>query len=127
MANRTPPARKPTKILVDVETKQIQINWADGHASIYDMTYLRRACPCVQCQPWKEGMGEVGKPSEEALSATGELESPSDVSPVGGYAVQFNWRDGHSFGIYDFGYLRDLCPCPVCTSAFSGEYRPDLD
>lgn len=127
MANLSQLSRKPTKVLVDVDSKQVQINWADGHSSIYDMTYLRRACPCVQCQPWKEGMGEIGKPSEEALTAVGELASPGDVSTVGAYAIQFNWKDGHTFGIYDFGYLRDLCPCPECSARFSGDYRPDLD
>ncbi len=126
MINRTPQSRKPNKILVDIDSKQIQINWADGHSSVYGMTYLRRACPCIECQPWKEGMGEVGKPSEQALTAEGDLSSPGDISTVGAYGIQFNWKDGHNTGIYDFGYLRDLCPCPECIAAFSGDYRPDL-
>ena len=112
----SPSSRKPSKILVDVQTDQIQINWADGHASVYDLTYLRRACPCVECQPWKEGMGEVGKSPESVRNATGHLNAIGDVSPVGGYAIQFYWADGHSTGIYDWGYLRDLCPCAECTS-----------
>jgi DUF971 family protein len=109
-------SNKPAKILVDVESKQIQINWGDGHISVYDLTYLRRACPCAQCQPWKEGVGEVGQSPEEVLKAVGNLQAVGDVSMVGGYAIQFNWADGHSFGIYDFGYLRDLCPCDECVA-----------
>ena len=36
------------------------------------------------------------------------------VSPVGNYALQFSWSDGHDTGIYTFDYLRKLCPCPQC-------------
>ncbi len=115
MSSRPPEARKPTKILVDVDTRQVQINWADAHTSVYDMTDLRRACPCIQCQPWKEGLGPVGVTPEAVQRAEGALDSPEDISLVGGYAISFRWADGHTFGIYDFEYLRDLCPCPICT------------
>lgn len=114
MSDISPMMKKPAKILVDLETKQMQIRWADGHESIYDLTYLRRACPCVQCQPWKEGMGEVGKLPDSVLNAVGELRSMSDVTMAGGYGLQFQWADGHSYGIYDFEYLRALCPCKEC-------------
>ncbi len=114
MPSRSRESKKPGKILVDLNTKQLQVNWADGHESIYDLTYLRRACPCVQCQPWKEGMGKVGELPESVLNAVGELKSMSDVSMTGGYAIQFQWADGHSYGIYDFEYLRALCPCSEC-------------
>ena len=36
------------------------------------------------------------------------------VAPVGNYALQFEWSDGHKTGIYAFDYLRALCPCPQC-------------
>jgi DUF971 family protein len=39
------------------------------------------------------------------------------VSPVGNYALQFGWSDGHNTGIYTFDYLRELCPCPQCIPA----------
>ncbi len=114
MSNMLRTGKKPSKIFVDLETKQMQVKWGDGHDSIYDLTYLRRACPCVQCQPWKEGMGEVGKVPDHVLEAIGELKSLSDVSMAGGYGIQFQWADGHSYGIYDFEYLRALCPCQEC-------------
>ncbi len=124
MGNSSSLKRKPQKILVDTDTKQVQINWQDGHTSVYHFTYLRRACPCVECQPWKEGGGPVGLPPQSVLTAIGDLTSANDVSMVGGYGIQFNWTDGHTFGIYDFGYLRDLCPCPECSAHFEGEFRP---
>jgi DUF971 family protein len=36
------------------------------------------------------------------------------VVPVGNYALNFGWSDGHSTGIYTFDYLREICPCPQC-------------
>ncbi len=114
MSSLSPASRKPSKVLVDLNTNQMQIRWSDGHESTYDLTYLRRACPCAQCQPWKEGMGEIGKLPDHVLNAVGGLKSVSDVSMAGGYAIQIHWADGHSYGIYDFAYLRALCPCEEC-------------
>ena len=33
----------------------------------------------------------------------------TELQPVGRYALQPYWRDGHSTGIYTYDYLRDLC------------------
>jgi len=107
---------KPQKILIDIENRAMQINWQDVHESIYDLTYLRRACPCAECQPWKEGIGKPGESPESVLKAVGELKAVSDVSPVGGYAIQFQWVGGHSSGIYSWDYLRELCPCDEDTA-----------
>jgi len=41
---------------------------------------------------------------------------------VGNYAIQIEFTDGHSTGIYSFDYLRTICPCDACARAFrSGE------
>jgi DUF971 family protein len=37
-----------------------------------------------------------------------------DIQPVGRYALQFSWSDGHDSGIYSYGLLRQLCQCDVC-------------
>ena len=34
--------------------------------------------------------------------------------PVGSYAITPVWEDGHDYGIYDWHYLRALCPCEEC-------------
>lgn len=39
---------------------------------------------------------------------SGELES---LEVVGNYALQLIWADGHSYGIYSWELLRQLCPC----------------
>jgi len=36
------------------------------------------------------------------------------IIPVGNYALQPEWSDGHHTGIYTWAYLRGLCPCAEC-------------
>ena len=42
---------------------------------------------------------------------------PASAHAVGRYAIQFNWLDGHSAGIYSFEYLRRHCQCGECRFA----------
>jgi DUF971 family protein len=39
---------------------------------------------------------------------------PASAHGVGRYAIQFNWQDGHSGGIYSWDYLRRHCQCAEC-------------
>ncbi len=43
------------------------------------------------------------------------LAKPASAHAVGRYAMQFNWLDGHSAGIYSWDYLRRNCQCQECT------------
>jgi DUF971 family protein len=109
----TPPAIqvKPAGIVVDLEQRLLQINWDDGHTSIYDFDTLRRACPCAECRPWIHDLVKQQTPHEipeSTRTARGELATLRDIQPVGSYALFFNWADGHTYGIYDWKYLRAL-------------------
>jgi DUF971 family protein len=46
---------------------------------------------------------------------------PVAIRPVGRYAIQIDWSDGHTTGIYPFDRLRSLCPCPLCSAPASAE------
>jgi DUF971 family protein len=37
------------------------------------------------------------------------------IEPVGSYALQLIWGDGHRTGIYTFDYLRQICECEECS------------
>lgn len=110
---------KPAGIVVDVDTRQFQINWDDAQSSVFDFDTLRRACPCAECRPWIHDMMKSSGPHEspEAVkSARGELKSMQDIQLVGSYAIHFNWADGHTTGIYDWKYLRNLDPNLAATT-----------
>jgi len=48
-------------------------------------------------------------PEEDTPATRMEL-----VEGVGSYAISIQWSDGHNFGIYNWKYLRALCPCSEC-------------
>jgi ATP-binding protein involved in chromosome partitioning len=91
--------------------RHLAITWSDGHQSVYDVRALRLACACAECiDEWT---------GEERLA---DASVPADVAPVkmqsvGRYAIQIDWSDGHTTGIYPFRRLRELCGCDACVAA----------
>ena len=105
----------PSGITADRSKKEMTIHWNDGHTSVYPFELLRAACPCASCRGGHENMSS--EPAEEMFSRhLGD--SPQTriqrVEAVGSYAIMIEWEDGHSFGIYNWYYLRKLCPCSEC-------------
>ena len=43
-----------------------------------------------------------------------------EVKPVGNYAIQIDWSDGHKAGIYSYEHFREICPCAECQTALEG-------
>ena len=41
-----------------------------------------------------------------------------NATAVGNYAIQIEFSDGHASGIFSFGVLREICPCPDAGSEF---------
>jgi DUF971 family protein len=106
---------KPTGIDVHQKNHQMVITWDDGHTSTYSFSLLRHACPCAECRGGHDNMSSDPDPLVYDLP---EEDSPRtmliSVEAVGSYAISLNWEDGHHYGIYNWDYLRTLCPCPSC-------------
>ncbi len=123
-ANRPLPreAATPAKVRVLItEGKGLEIDWQDGHKSAWSFAWLRDACPCATCI---EERKQEGRKAGEPKPKSGELlpmykppSKPSGAHGVGRYALQFNWLDGHSGGIYSWDYLRRHCTCSECKLA----------
>ena len=90
---------------VKLEMDDVVIEWSDGHTSRYPHRELRIDCACAACI---EEM--TGRQLLDVLSVPGDIFAV-DFIPVGKYAVQFAWSDGHSTGIYPFTMLRQACRC----------------
>jgi hypothetical protein len=58
-------------------------------------------------------------PPPRDTSAPGMYELKA-ASPVGNYALQFLWGDGHGEGIFPWELLRSLCECSSCTGGAPG-------
>jgi DUF971 family protein len=112
----------PEKVRVLLtEGKGLEIDWADGHKSAWTFAWLREACPCATCveQRTLEGR-KPGQPKPKpaaVLPMYTPPPKPASAHAVGRYALQFNWLDGHSGGIYSWEYLRRVCQCRECTFA----------
>ena len=80
----------------------LAITWQDGHESVYPVRALRLACSCAVCVDEWTG--------EERLDPASVPEDvrPVKIEPVGRYALQIRWSDGHETGIYPFRRLREL-------------------
>jgi DUF971 family protein len=84
---------------------ELAVRWNDGVESYIALERLRRSCPCAACGGEPDVLGRIQSP-EVTYSATSFVMKA--FTPVGGYALQFRWGDGHDTGIYSFEYLRKL-------------------
>ena len=97
----TDDAHRPSEIRQH-DARTLSITWADGAVSLIDVRALRLACGCAHCiDEWS------GRPLLDASSVAEDV-APIGIQPVGRYAIQIQWSDGHDTGIYPFERLRGL-------------------
>jgi DUF971 family protein len=102
----------PTRIHADRTAGTLELEWQDGHVTIYNAHDLRWLCPCAFCR------GEAGLPGwlDTAPTLTAEQTRLVDVHLIGSYAIAPAWADGHHTGYYPYVLLRDRCPCAACAA-----------
>lgn len=114
--------KKPTSVKIHVKTGAgVDVTWADGHSSHFDFPYLRDLCPCATCndeRAKKESFGPKGLSSSAVLPMYKPKARAQSATQVGNYAIQINFNDGHSTGIFSYDYLRTICPCRDCEATF---------
>ena len=89
----------------------LSMAWSDGHVSPFPLRYLRDECPCAECKG-ETVLLHTFHPSPQP-EKPGRYDIRS-ITPVGSYAIQMLWGDGHETGLYAWDYLRDICPCDEC-------------
>lgn len=105
---------KPTD-LKRISSAEIEITWTDGAVLRYRAQPLRDACPCATC---RERRGEGGMEAKSAAPAAIALPVLSaaearplaidNLRPVGNYAYNIAFSDGHKSGLFTLERLRDL-------------------
>jgi DUF971 family protein len=96
--------------------RETVVEWGDGHVSRYPHAILRGYCPCAGCQ---------GHGSDIQFVETTDFQQEIDrIEPVGNYALQITWFDGHGTGLYTYRYLRELCGCEACRAARAEHTHP---
>lgn len=99
-----PPAMRP----VDLQAigTELAIRWDDGSESFIPLLTLRRHCPCASCAGEKDILGNLYKGPDRPL--TPKSSEIVRLEPVGSYAIQPVWADGHNTGLFTYEYLRRL-------------------
>jgi DUF971 family protein len=85
---------------------ELAIRWEDGGESFIPLEKLRRGCPCAGCQGEVDILGQRHKSPDKPLLPTAF--ALVRFVPVGGYAIQPLWADGHNSGIFSFEYLHQM-------------------
>lgn len=84
---------------------ELALLFQDGCELFIPLETLRKACPCAHCQGEPDAIGRVVKPFSVLTEKSFTL---TKITPVGGYALQLTWADGHASGIYSLEYLKRL-------------------
>ena len=97
MAGLTPNTPQPTAITVHQQSRVLEVGFDDGKAFAIPFELMRVYSPSAEVQ----GHG----PGQEVLQTGKRLVAVTALEPVGNYAVQPTFSDGHSSGIFSWDYL----------------------
>ena len=92
--------RIPTGITLHQKSRILEIAFADGRTFRLPYEFLRVYSPSAEVR----GHG----PGQEVLQVGKRQVEIRGLEPVGSYAVQPQFSDGHNTGIYSWDYLYEL-------------------
>jgi len=90
----------PTEIKLHQKSRVLEIAFDDGKTFRLPYEYLRVYSPSAEVR----GHG----PGQEVLQTGKQAVEIRTMEPVGSYAVQPQFSDGHGTGIYSWDYLYEL-------------------
>lgn len=90
----------PTEIKLHQKSRMLELTFSDGKHFELPCEYLRVYSPSAEVR----GHG----PGQEVLQVGKKNVEITDIQPVGSYAVQLVFSDGHDSGLYSWDYLYDL-------------------
>jgi len=91
---------KPTEISLHKKSRILEITFADGEHFEFSCEFLRVHSPSAEVQGHGPGQGVLQLGKEDVVI--------NRIDPVGGYAIQPAFDDGHDTGIYSWETLYDL-------------------
>ena len=91
----------PIEINLHQKSARLELVYADGSRFELSCEFLRVHSPSAEVR----GHG----PGQEVLQTGKKNVKITALKPVGHYALQLVFDDGHDTGIYSWQYLRELC------------------
>lgn len=99
MAGLSKDTPRATEIKLHRQSRLLQISFADGKSFRIPCEFLRVYSPSAEVRGHS--------PGQEVLQ-TGKKDVNIDhIEPVGNYAIQLNFSDGHNTGLYSWDLLYD--------------------
>jgi DUF971 family protein len=96
-------AAAPETITLAADRGRLQLTWPDGEQASVSAARLRAACRCAWCTRAR---------IEGTFPACFDAVAIDRLAPVGGYAVNLAFSDGHGRGIFPWSYLRTIAARP---------------
>ena len=93
-------SEQPTEIKLHQQSRMLEIAFDDGASYQLPCEFLRVYSPSAEVA----GHG----PGQEVLQVGKKNVGVTELIPVGSYAVQINFDDGHDTGLYTWEYLYKL-------------------
>jgi prepilin-type processing-associated H-X9-DG protein len=93
------PAAIPETVVLKGDRMRLDIAWWNGKATEIGAERLRAACRCAWCTRAR---------IDGTFAASFETVTIDRLAPVGDYAINIAFSDGHARGIYPWAYLRGI-------------------
>lgn len=100
MAGLSKDSPLPTEIKLHQQSRRLEVAFSDGARFELPFEFLRVYSPSAEVR----GHG----PGQETLQVGKRQVGITGVEPVGNYAIQPTFSDGHDSGIYSWDYLYEL-------------------
>ncbi|MBP6058164.1 MAG: DUF971 domain-containing protein [Nitrosomonas sp.] len=97
MAGLTKETPHPTEIKLHQKSRILDISFSDGKTFQFPCEFLRVHSPSAEVS----GHG----PGQEVLQTGKRMVNIIRIEPVGNYAIQLNFTDGHNTGLYSWDLL----------------------
>jgi len=92
---------RPVGIQLHRRSRELELEYAGGERYALSCEYLRVYSPSAE-------VGGHG-PGQEVLQGGKLNVAITDIKPVGNYALQLVFDDGHDTGLYSWPFLYQLC------------------
>ncbi|MGH8671574.1 MAG: gamma-butyrobetaine hydroxylase-like domain-containing protein [Burkholderiales bacterium] len=100
MVDSGKPLPHPTEIKLHKKSRSLEVAFDDGSRFNLPCEYLRVYSPSAEVRGHARG--------QEVLQIGKQLVEINEIEPVGTYAVQLTFSDGHNTGLYSWDYLYEL-------------------
>ncbi len=89
----------PSNIQLAQDRRSLSIEWGDGSEHTVTAAVLRAHCPSSRAR--RDRLDGMEAPASDGITI-------AMIQPIGRYAINLAFSDGHDRGIYPWSLLRDL-------------------